>query len=83
MPTLRDLLEIVYMTWIQEKYKIKKLYIYIYIYIYISFNTLTITTCPGYDVKLHLVARYQLWNSGECGVPLHCHYSQVHSDPEW
>ena len=37
----------------------------------------------GYDVKLHLVARFQLWNSGECGVPLHCHYSQVHSDPEW
>ena len=38
---------------------------------------------PGYDVKLHLVAKYQLWSSGECGVPLHCHYSQVHSDREW
>ena len=43
----------------------------------------TMFRCPGYDVKLHLVARYQLWSSGECGVPLHCHYSQVHSDPEW
>ena len=31
---------------------------------------------PGYHTKL------QSWNFGECGVPLHCHYSKVHSDPK-
>ena len=25
----------------------------------------------------------QCWSFGECGVPLHCHRSQVHSGPEW
>ena len=28
--------------------------------------------------KLHLIVRFEFWRSGECGVPLHCHYSQVH-----
>ena len=37
----------------------------------------------GNNVKLHLVARFRFRSPGECGVPLHCHYSQVHSDPEW
>ena len=23
------------------------------------------------------------WSSGKCGVPLHCHYSQIHSGSEW
>ena len=27
--------------------------------------------CPGNDVKLYLMARFQLWRSGECGTPLH------------
>ena len=35
---------------------------------------------PGYDTKLHLIVRFQSWISGR--VPSHCHYSQVHSDPE-
>ena len=39
--------------------------------------------CPGYDTKLHLMVRLQLWNFGKCGVPLHCHHSQVHSDLVW
>ena len=30
----------------------------------------------------HLMLRFQSWNFEECGVPLHCHYSQVHADPE-
>ena len=25
----------------------------------------------------------ECWSFGECGVPLHCHRSQVHSDLEW
>ena len=36
--------------------------------------------CPEFDIKLYMMARLQLWRSG---VPLHCHYSQVHSDPKW
>ena len=32
----------------------------------------------------HLMVRFQQCRSfGECGVPLHCHRSQVHSGPEW
>ena len=31
--------------------------------------------CPEYETKLHLMIRLQFWRSGECGVPLHCHYS--------
>ena len=26
---------------------------------------------------------WKCWSIGECRVPLHCYYSQVHSDPEW
>ena len=37
------------------------------------------------DMTLHnLMGRFQqCWNFGECGVPIHCHRSQVHSGPEW
>ena len=35
--------------------------------------------CSGYDTKLHLVVGLQFWRSGECRIPLHSHYSQVHS----
>ena len=32
----------------------------------------------------NLMVRFQqCWSFGECGVPLHCHRSQVHSGPEW
>ena len=30
-----------------------------------------------------MVRLQQCWSFGECGVPLHCHRSQVHSGPEW
>ena len=36
-----------------------------------------------YDTKLHLMVRLQFWRSRMYGVPLHCYYSQVHSDPVW
>ena len=38
--------------------------------------------CSGYDTKLDLLVRLQSWSFVEWGVPLHCHYSQVHSDLE-
>ena len=38
---------------------------------------------PGYSTKLHLIVRFLFWSFRECRVPLHCHYSQVHSDSEW
>ena len=31
----------------------------------------------------YLLMKLQSWSFGRCGVPLHCHYSQVHSDTEW
>ena len=32
----------------------------------------------------NLMVRFQqCWSFGECGVPLHCHRSQVHSGSEW
>ena len=31
--------------------------------------------CSGCDIKL--------FDGKECGVTLHCHYSQVYSDSEW
>ena len=32
----------------------------------------------------NLMVRFQqCWSFGECGVPLYCHHSQVHSGPEW
>ena len=43
-------------------------------------------SCLGYDVKLHPVAGLKLgreWVLGNVELPLNCHYSQVHSDPEW
>ena len=37
------------------------------------------------DMTLNnLMVRFQqCWSFGECGVPLHCHRSQVHTGPEW
>ena len=37
------------------------------------------------DMTLNnLMVRFQqCWSFGECGGPLHCHRSQVHSGPEW
>ena len=39
--------------------------------------------CPGYDTKLHMMAMFHFWRFGECRIPLHWHYSQVHSDLVW
>ena len=36
---------------------------------------------PGYDTKLHLMVRLQSLSFEKYEVSLHCHYSQVHSDP--
>ena len=37
------------------------------------------------DMTLNnLMVRFQqCWSFGECGVPLHCHRSHVHSGPKW
>ena len=31
----------------------------------------------------HLIVSLQSWSIEECGILLHSHYFQVHSDPEW
>ena len=53
------------------------------------------TTAEGYHphprpmsvldmIQNNLIVRFQrCWSFVECGVPLHCHRSQVHSGPEW
>ena len=38
---------------------------------------------PEYDSQQHLILRLYFWRYGKCGEPFHCHYFQVHSDPEW
>ena len=38
--------------------------------------------CPRCNLKMHLMVRLQSGSFGKCEVPLHCHYSQVHSDRE-
>ena len=43
--------------------------------------TSTKTVYPVYDTRGHLTVRP--WKFGEYEVPLHCHYSHVHSSPEW
>ena len=44
-------------------------------------RTTSLTSYPGYDSKLLLLVKLQFWSFVEWGVLLHCHYSQVHSDP--
>ena len=44
---------------------------------------ITIVLCAGYDTKVHLLVRLLFGSSGKCGLPLHCHYFQVHSDLVW
>ena len=39
--------------------------------------------CPDMTLNNLMVRFQQCWTSGECGVPLYCHRSQVHSGPEW
>ena len=34
--------------------------------------------CLGYNAKLYSMVKVQFWRSVECGVPLHCLYSQLH-----
>ena len=36
---------------------------------------------PGYDIKLHLMARFKFLEAGEWRVSHDCHFSEVHSDP--
>ena len=37
----------------------------------------------GYDTKWNAIVRLHFRISEQCGVTLHSHYSQVHSDSEW
>ena len=73
------------------------IYIHIYIYIYCSVSwgsrihrlhlcrRVRPPPMSVLDMTLNnLMVRFQqCWSFGECGVPLHCHCSQVHSGPEW
>ena len=36
---------------------------------------------PWYDTKLHFIMRLLFSSSGECKIPVHYHYPQVHCDP--
>ena len=35
-----------------------------------------------YDTTLYMIVYLQVLSYGESAVPLHCHYSQVYSNPE-
>ena len=37
---------------------------------------------PEYDTERHLMREMQFWEFGECGVPLHWHYSGVYFHTE-
>ena len=39
--------------------------------------------CPDMTLNNLMVRFQQRWSFGECGVPLHCHRSHVHSGPAW
>ena len=39
--------------------------------------------CPGYYIRLHPGDVASVLEPWECGVPLHCHYFQVHFELEW
>ena len=66
-----------------------------YTYIIQSVEALEYTDCTNterlepptksvLDMTLNrLMGRFQSWSFGECEPPIHCHYSQVHSDTEW
>ena len=41
------------------------------------------TSVLDMTINNQIVRLQQCWSFGECGVPLHCHCSQVHSGPEW
>ena len=43
----------------------------------------TLTSVLDMTLNNLMVRFQQCWSFGECGVPLHCHCSQVHSGPEW
>ena len=39
--------------------------------------------CLGYNTKLHLMVRLHFQRSEKWGELFHCHYSQIHYDPDW
>ena len=42
------------------------------------------TTSVLFMTLNNLMVRFQwCWSIGECGVPLYCHCTQIHSGPEW
>ena len=52
------------------------LFTHVFKYFYIWF------IYPGYDSNLYLMVRLQSLNFGKYRVSLHCHYFQIHCDPE-
>ena len=45
--------------------------------LYLLQNTPQRKGCPVYDTKPHLMVKLEFCRSGECTVPLHCHYSRT------
>ena len=50
---------------------------------YISSGGKTLPTSVLDMTQNNLMLRLQSWSSGKSEVRLHCHGSQVHSNPEW
>ena len=48
----------------------------------ISFRIIFLFLFSRYDSKMNPAVKLQLQRSEVCGVSLHCHYSQVHFDPD-
>ena len=59
-----------------------QLYLHIKIHHRFSLTLCSKTLYPGFDTKLHLIARLQSESFEECRVLFHCHHSQVNSDLE-
>ena len=52
-------------------------------WLYPCTHTHTHTHTKRVNNNLHPTVWLQFWNSGECRIHLHCHYSRIHSVPEW
>ena len=49
----------------------------------ITLTASSLQRSSGYDTKHQLMVRLQFWRSGDCGIPFHCYYTLVHSNPDW
>ena len=67
------------LNWFLSIYLCSYLFIYHFIFIYLLLSIPIYLCVP--DMTLNpLMVWLQPWSFGECGVPLCCHCSQVHSD---